>query len=71
MHFVKLVAVFVACVLTFAVAHRFVAVTPLLQPVVNVVLVRLNQAALRNRLLNQRFDCPLFNILEHLQNKTA
>jgi len=71
MHFVKLVAILVSRILAFGMANPFVTITPRTKPVVNVVLVRMNQSAFGDHSLDQWFDRLLLDVLKHSYDKSA
>src|SRR3954453_4832640 len=62
------VAVLVAGVLAPRVAHGLVPVAPVVQPGVDVVLVRVHEGALGDRRLDPRPDRPLADVGEHAEH---
>src|SRR3954451_13782576 len=62
------VAVLVAGVLAPRVAHGLVPVAPVVQPGVDVVLVRVHEGALGDRRLDHRPDRPLADVGEHAEH---
>src|SRR6478752_3182130 len=71
MHFTEPVPVVVSGVFARRVADRLVAVTPLAQATVNVVLVGVNRAPLGDRRLDQRADRHLLDVLQHPDHDRA
>ena len=71
MNFTKAIAVFVAGVLAFAVANRFVAVPPGGQFCVDVLFVRHDFRARGDRARQDRLDRLLLDIGQHFDDHVA
>src|SRR5215208_513961 len=67
-HLAEAIAVFVARVLAASVADSLVPVAPGLQPGIDVVLVGVDEGALRDGGPDDRLDRLLLNIGQHLQH---
>ena len=65
---VETVAIFIPGILTLSMIDRFVAIAPLDQAGIDVVLIGIDERTGLDRLFNQGFDGDLLNILEHLNN---
>src|SRR6476646_10589597 len=71
MHLTEAIAVVIPGVLPRRMADRLVAVAPLLQPAVDVELIGVNQTPLGDRLLDQRADGYLLDVLQHPDHHRA
>jgi hypothetical protein len=67
-HLAEAIAVLVARILAAPVADGLVSVAPGLQPGIDVVLVGVDEGALRDGGPDDRLDRPLLNIGQHLQH---
>src|SRR5688572_33389844 len=70
-HLAQAVAVLITSVFTASMTDRLVAVTPLLQPSIDVVLVGVDEGACSDRGLDDRLDGLLLDIGQHLQHDLA
>jgi hypothetical protein len=70
-NFAETIPIFIPGIFTLSVIDRLVAVAPLSEATVDVVLIGVDQAAGLDRLLKQRLNGRLLDILQHLNDNLA
>src|SRR5579859_1346386 len=68
MHFMKTIAILIACIFARRMIDRLVLVAPSFQSRIDVVLIGKNQASLLDGLFEEWLDCVLLNIRKHVQH---
>jgi hypothetical protein len=66
MHFTKAVLIVIPCVFTLAMIHHFMGIAPFFQPVIDAIVIRINERVRDNDLFNERLNGFLLDILQHL-----
>jgi hypothetical protein len=64
-HFMKAIAVVIPRIFAPAVTDALMRVASLFQPAINIVLIRVNTGARRNRRLNEWLSRPLLDVFQH------
>jgi hypothetical protein len=66
MDFMNLIAIVISSIFTSTMTNRSMRIAPFVESCINVIFVCINHYPYSNRRLNQRFDCLLLDILQHL-----
>src|SRR5580658_9225080 len=68
MHLTEPVSILITGILASAMVHRLVLIAPLRQPAIDAILVGVDQTSRQDRLLDQRLDGSLLDVVHHVDD---